>query len=165
MGEGGKRRAKKGAHYSVPLPCGTPSPPSGVWGRCGALAVVDNQGRVISMITDRDMAIALGTRNQRASDVQVKDVAPPRVFTCAPDDDFEQALNTMVTQNVRRLPVVQDGKLAGILSIDDLARSATQWPDEEDIPESDVIVAMRKILSARTRDRVRRPAELMATHG
>jgi CBS domain-containing protein len=130
--------------------------------RCGTAPVVDADGHVISVITDRDIAIALGTRNLRASDVKVKDVAPPRVFTCAPEDDFEDALNTMVTQNVRRLPVVEDGKLAGILSIDDLARSASQWPDDEDIPESDVIIAMRKILLARARGRATRPAELIA---
>ena len=57
--------------------------------RCGSLPVVDDNGRVVSVITDRDIAIALGTRNMRASDVKVKDVAPPRVFTCAPSDDFE----------------------------------------------------------------------------
>jgi CBS domain-containing protein len=130
--------------------------------RCGTVPVVDAHEHVISVITDRDIAIALGTRNVRASDVQVKDVAPARVFTCGPEDDFEDALNTMVTQNVRRLPVVADGKLAGILSIDDLARNASQWPDEEDIPESEVIIAMRRILLARTRGRFARPAELVA---
>jgi CBS domain-containing protein len=131
--------------------------------RCGTLPVVDDDGRVISMITDRDIAIALGTRNARASELKVKDVAPPRVFTCAPSDDFEDALNTMVMQNVRRLPVAEDGKLVGILSIDDLARSASEWPGDGDIPEGDVIVAMRKILSARSKGRVRRRAEVMAT--
>jgi CBS domain-containing protein len=133
--------------------------------RCGTLPVVDGDGRVISMITDRDIAIALGTRNLRACEVKVKDVAPPRVFTCAPDDDFEDALNTMTTQNVRRLPVVEDGKLVGILSIDDLARNASAWPDDQDIPESNVIVAIRKILSARNKGRIRRPAELLASRG
>jgi CBS domain-containing protein len=132
--------------------------------RCGVLPVVEDHGRVVSMITDRDIAIALGTRNLRASEVKVKDVVMPRVFTCAPDDDFEDALNTMVTQNVRRLPVVDEGKLVGILSIDDLARSSSEWPGEGDIPGDDVIVAMRKMLSARTRGRARRPAEMMATH-
>jgi CBS domain-containing protein len=133
--------------------------------RCGTVPVVDGDGRVISVITDRDIAIALGTRNLRASEVRVKDVALPRVFTCGPEDDFEDALNTMVTQNVRRLPVVEDGKLAGILSIDDLARNASQWPDEQDIPESEVIIAMRKILLVRTRGRLARPAELVAMRG
>ena len=131
--------------------------------RCGYLPVVDDNGRVVSVITDRDIAITLGTRNMRASDVKVKDVAPPRVFTCAPSDDFESALNTMVTQNVRRLPVIEDGELVGVLSIDDLARDASEWPGEGDIPQGDVIVAIRKILSARARGHVRRPAEVMST--
>jgi CBS domain-containing protein len=135
------------------------------WGaRCGALPVVDLQRRVLGMITDRDIAIALGTRNLRASDVKVKDVAPGRVFTCAPDDEFEAALNTMVTQNVRRLPVVENGMLAGIISIDDLAREASEWPDEGGISEADVIVALRKILSSRERSRIAEPAELVAAH-
>jgi CBS domain-containing protein len=131
--------------------------------RCGCLPVVDNKGRVISMITDRDIAIALGTRSVRASEVKAKDVAPARVFTCAPNDDFEAALNTMVTQNVRRLPVIQDEKLAGLISIDDLARDASEWPEDGDIPQSDVIVAMRKIISSRARGHVRQPAQIMAT--
>lgn len=133
--------------------------------QCGSLPVVDHQRRVLGMITDRDVAIALGTRNVRASDVQVKDVAPGRVFTCAPEDDFEAALTTMVTQNVRRLPVVEEGRLAGIISIDDLAQQSSEWPDEGGIPEVDVVVALRKILSSRTRNRVKQPAELMPARG
>jgi CBS domain-containing protein len=88
--------------------------------RCGALPVVGEDGRVMSMITDRDICIALGTRNLRASDVRVHEVALPRVFTCGDRDDVSLALQTMVSQNVRRLPVVNDdGILMGILSIDD----------------------------------------------
>jgi hypothetical protein len=60
--------------------------------------------------------------------------------------------------------VIHQGKLVGILSIDDLARDSSEWPGEGDIPGGDVIVAIRKILSARTRGHVRRPAEIIATH-
>ena len=89
--------------------------------RCGLLPVLDSRGKVTSVITDRDICIALGTRNLRASEVQVKDVSPPRVFSCGPSDDILSALDTMVSQNVRRLPVIgEDGRLVGILSIDDV---------------------------------------------
>ncbi len=89
--------------------------------RCGALPVVNDAGDVISMITDRDICIALGTRNLKASDVAVKSVAPSRYFPCTPDEDVHSALKTMASQAVRRLPVVNEaGKLAGVLSIDDL---------------------------------------------
>ena len=89
--------------------------------RCGALPVVNDAGEVIGMITDRDICIALGTRNLKASDVAVKSVAPSRYFACAPGEDVHSALKTMASQAVRRLPVVDEaGKLAGVLSIDDL---------------------------------------------
>jgi CBS domain-containing protein len=91
------------------------------WERgCGALPVVEN-GRVIGMITDRDVSIALGTRNAKAGDTFVRDVALPKVFFSLPQDDIHAALNTMRAQQVRRLPVVDnEGSLAGILSLDDL---------------------------------------------
>ncbi len=97
---------------------------------CGALPVVDELGRVWSMITDRDVAIALGTRNLRASDVLVSTVAVPRYFACKPGDDISCALKTMAAQEVRRLPVVDNaGHLVGILSMDDIilhARAGSQ---------------------------------------
>ncbi|HXF48431.1 MAG TPA: CBS domain-containing protein [Verrucomicrobiae bacterium] len=92
---------------------------------CGFLPVVDFDNRVTGVITDRDIAIALGTRNQRASDVLVRDVMTKRVYGCAPDDDIHTALQSMEKHQVRRLPVVNpDGKLAGILSIGDLTLHA-----------------------------------------
>src|SRR6266487_975756 len=74
-------------------------------GGCGTLPVL-NDGRLLSMITDRDICIALGTRNLRASEVHVSEVAAPRYFDCAADDDIYTALKTMAAQEVRRLPVV-----------------------------------------------------------
>ena len=89
--------------------------------RCGALPILDTLGHVTGMITDRDICIALGTRNQRASDIHVSDVAAPRYFACAAEDDIHAALKTMAAQEVRRLPVVdKNGNLVGILSIDDV---------------------------------------------
>jgi len=93
---------------------------------CGALPVVEN-GRAIGMITDRDVAIALGTRNARASDTLVRDVALPKVFFCLAGDDIHSALNTMRAQQVRRLPVVDnEGALVGIVSLDDVVLIAAE---------------------------------------
>ena len=89
--------------------------------RCGALPVLDGAGKVVGVITDRDICIALGTRNLRASDVLVRDVSPPKYFSCSPDNNVRDALRTMATQEVGPLPVVDDaGQLLGILSIDDI---------------------------------------------
>ena len=93
---------------------------------CGTLPVVEN-GRVIGMITDRDVAIALGTRNVKASEAIVRDVSLPKLFYTTRGEDIHIALHTMGAQKVRRLPVV-DGKgvLEGILCLDDIVLFAEE---------------------------------------
>lgn len=132
-------------------------------GRCGVLPVVDEQDRVISMITDRDICIALGTRNLRASDVQVKDVAPPRVFTSLDNDEISAALTTMASQNIRRLPVVNDeGKLVGILSIDDFLLHAE--PGSAGILSLEALEALKTIVADRKLGHTEEHGEVMAAH-
>lgn len=92
---------------------------------CGALPVTDGTNRLAGIVTDRDICIALGTRNVRASDVRVESVMRTSVRTCGADEDVLAALGRMGDARVRRLPVVDDaGHLAGILSIDDVVLAA-----------------------------------------
>ena len=87
----------------------------------GILPIVDDNQRVISVITERDICIALGTRNCLAGDITVGEVATHRAICCSPDDDVRTALAKMVQANVRRLPVTNaDGKLEGIIAVDDM---------------------------------------------
>jgi CBS domain-containing protein len=89
---------------------------------CGALPVTDERGKVIGVITDRDICIAAATRARAEGDIPVQDVMSKTVYTCSPGDDVRTALETMRARKVRRLPVVdQGGKLAGIVSIHDIA--------------------------------------------
>ena len=130
--------------------------------RCGALPVLDAHGNVTSLVTDRDICIALGTRNVRASELQVKDVSLPRVFSCAATDDVLSALKTMASQSVRRLPVVDaGGKLAGILSIDDLLMHSEKQPGKSGISYENVVTAAKSILISRSRGSATSPAELV----
>jgi CBS domain-containing protein len=88
---------------------------------CGILPVVDDELGVVGVITDRDICIALGTKDRRASSVSVREVMTPKVHICAPEDDIHIALKVMEKGRVRRLPVTnRDGKLMGILSMDDI---------------------------------------------
>jgi CBS domain-containing protein len=131
--------------------------------RCGVLPVVDCRGVVIGMITDRDICIALGTRNIRASEVMVKDVSLPSVFSCRANDDVRRALNTMTSQDVRRLPVVDDdGKLVGIVSIDDLFMHSERQSGKLEISYEDVVDAAKSILNDRSPGHAHEPAELVA---
>ena len=87
---------------------------------CGILPVVEN-GKLIGVVTDRDLFIALATRNLRASDITVGDVARRAVLTCRPEDDVDRALNIMRERQVRRLPVQDSGgRLVGIVSMNDI---------------------------------------------
>jgi CBS domain-containing protein len=92
---------------------------------CGILPVVDDQGKLVGVVTDRDMYIALATRNMLASQLTVGDVARNEVFTCGPDDEVETALATMKQRHVRRLPVEGfGGTVAGIVSMNDILLAA-----------------------------------------
>jgi CBS domain-containing protein len=86
---------------------------------CGVLPVTED-GKVTGIITDRDICIALGTRNRPAAEVAVQEVATHDVQTCAPDADVHTAMAVMRRAKVRRLPVVDDGKVEGILALNDI---------------------------------------------
>lgn len=88
---------------------------------CGVLPVTDENARLTGIITDRDICIALGTRNRPASSVRVDEVMRRPVETCRTDEDVNVALGRMKERRVRRLPVLDDqGKLVGMLSLNDI---------------------------------------------
>ena len=88
---------------------------------CGALPVVNAEKKVVGIVTDRDICIALGTRNRRPAELKVGEVMTSDVAACRADDDIHDALNTMRLRKVRRLPVVDAaGRLEGILCATDV---------------------------------------------
>ncbi|HTZ75882.1 MAG TPA: CBS domain-containing protein [Candidatus Aquilonibacter sp.] len=97
---------------------------------CGILPVLDAHEAVLGVVTDRDICIALGTRNKLPGEITVGEVATRRAVCCKPGDDVRTALAAMAEARVRRLPVVDNaGKLVGVLSMDDIvmrARGATR---------------------------------------
>lgn len=90
---------------------------------CGILPIVNDQ-KVVGVVTDRDLFIALGTRNRLPRDITVGEVISGKVHLCYADD-IQTALETMASEKVRRLPVVnRKGILQGILSMDDIVLHA-----------------------------------------
>lgn len=115
---------------------------------CGQLPVVSEDGKVSAVITDRDICIALGTRNQRAGDVTVRDVIYRAAVLCKAEEDVRSALKTMAMERVRRLPVVDhEGALVGVLSLDDITLQARHHGDTDRPPVSfeDVMNTLRAI--------------------
>jgi len=94
-------------------------------GDCGILPVLDSAGRIAGVVTDRDLYIALATRDVRASELKVAEVARRHVITCGPDDDVHMALDTMRQHQIRRLPVEGfGGTVIGIVSMNDILLTA-----------------------------------------
>jgi CBS domain-containing protein len=99
---------------------------------CGAVPIVDAEKRVVGMITDRDICLALGPRRLPAARIAVTDVMSRTVYACSPDENVQDALETMKNKRVRRLPVLDgDARLVGILSIDDVVLHAASRKAEK----------------------------------
>ena len=118
----------------------------------GVLPVVADGKKAIGVITDRDIAIALGTKNKQASDIPVIEVMSGEVYTAFSEDDIHTALKLMRKEKVRRLPVVNtEGALKGILCLNDIALQAVH-PDGEKAPElnyEDVVSTLKAICEHR----------------
>lgn len=104
---------------------------------CGAVPVVNDERKVIGMLTDRDICIAAATRSTSPSNIRARDVISGNVYTCTPEDNVRTALEIMREQRVRRLPVIdREERLAGIISMNDLVagaecRKGAEVPGEE----------------------------------
>lgn len=87
----------------------------------GTLPVIDAKGRLVGIITDRDICLAFANTGRNAHYVAVYEVMTPRVVTVLEDDSVHDALATMKKAHVRRLPVLdKHGHLKGLLSIEDI---------------------------------------------
>jgi len=89
----------------------------------GSLPVVDAD-RLVGMVTDRDLVLNVMAKDLNPHEVAVADVCSGNPVTIGPDENLDAALQRMAKDQVRRLPVVEDGKLVGILAQADVARTA-----------------------------------------
>ena len=88
----------------------------------GAMPIVDdNNKELVGIITDRDIAVRAVAKGEDPNEAQAGRFMTPRPITVEPDTNVEDAAELMASNQVRRLPVVQHGKLVGIVSLGDLA--------------------------------------------
>lgn len=98
------------------------------WDRdCGVVPVVDGEGRLVGILTDRDVAVTAYFRGDSLKCISVADAMGRNVLSVRKSDDLEDALELMRTHQVRRLPVVDpDGRVEGILSLSDFFHAAVK---------------------------------------
>ncbi len=99
-----------------------------MWERdCGAVPVVDAEGRAVGLVTDRDLCMAAYTRGRPLSAVSVSSMLAGRLHTCFASTSLDEAMDRMAAHGVRRLVVVEPGsqRLVGMLALADVARHLT----------------------------------------
>jgi CBS domain-containing protein len=89
---------------------------------CGSVPVLDGQGMVCGLVTDRDICMAAYTKGVPLWDIFVRDVMSKVVHTARPEDSIESAIALMRKNKVRRVPVTDGGRVVGMLSLGDLMR-------------------------------------------
>jgi CBS domain-containing protein len=91
----------------------------------GMIPVLDN-GNLLGTVTDRDIAIRLVAEGKDPQATPVREIASTSIVTIEPDRDIDEALKLMAKHQVRRLPVVEDGRLVGVLAQADVAREGDE---------------------------------------
>lgn len=101
----------------------------------GIVPVVDDaSGRLVGVITDRDLALRIVAEG-RDNSASVRDVmSSGTLATCGPDEDLDRVMDAMATEQVRRIPIVDErGSLVGIVAQADIVRKA---PDDRKAEET-----------------------------
>jgi CBS domain-containing protein len=87
----------------------------------GALVVLEGD-RLAGMISERDVVHAFAAHRAEAAEIKVADVMTRNVITCRPEDSLTRILGLMTRHRVRHLPVLEGGRLAGLISIGDAVK-------------------------------------------
>ncbi|KGK89698.1 inosine-5'-monophosphate dehydrogenase [Desulfosporosinus sp. HMP52] len=86
----------------------------------GSIPVCEGQ-KVLGIITDRDIVLKVIADGKNVSSVSAKDIMTSQVITVTSDQDVHEAARIMADNQIRRLPVIEQGRIAGIVALGDLA--------------------------------------------
>jgi CBS domain-containing protein len=107
----------------------------------GAVPIVDGS-HIIGIVTDRDLVLRVVAKRRDPNEVQLEEILTRSVATISPDTELSQARELMEREKVRRLPVVKDDAIVGILSLGDVAVALSSKREVghtlEEISESEI---------------------------
>ncbi len=99
--------------------------------RIGAVVVTDDDGKLEGILSERDIVRGLPTFGANLMEKPVADAMTREVITCSPEDSLDQVMRQMSQGRFRHVPVLDDGALAGIISIGDVVKNRLQELEAE----------------------------------
>lgn len=99
--------------------------------RIGAVVVVDAQGGIAGIVSERDVVRAMAGNSASVTAKPAADIMTAKVQTCSPADTEADLMALMTEHRVRHLPVVSDGSLIGMISIGDVVKNRMQMMELE----------------------------------
>lgn len=90
--------------------------------KIGAVLACEKGGRMCGVLSERDIVIAIAKQGASILSKPVSEFMTEGVYTCVPEDDMKSLMETMTTRRIRHLPVVEDDKVVGMVSIGDVVR-------------------------------------------
>lgn len=91
--------------------------------KVGSIPICNNQNHVVGFITDRDIITRCIANNLNCSNTKASDIMNTQVIKTTPDTDVQDACKCMSENQIRRLPVIENGQIVGMLTMGDLAQN------------------------------------------
>lgn len=88
--------------------------------RIGSLVVVSGTGEIVGIMTERDILADVVAAGKNAEDVKIEEIMTKNIITISPEKSLEDAADLMTENKIKKLPVVEGGKLVGIITATDL---------------------------------------------
>ena len=107
--------------------------------RIGALVVTGPAGRVVGILSERDIVHVLATGGIAALETPVSEAMTRKVTTCSPSDTIGSIMERMTAGKFRHVPVVEQGQLTGIISIGDVVKHRLMEMENEQAALRDYI--------------------------
>lgn len=111
--------------------------------RIGALVVSEDGSTVAGIISERDIVRGLPDHGCALLDMKVSEIMTPSVKTCGPDASLQEIMGEMTRRRIRHVPVVENGRLCGIISIGDVVKNRLEELETETHVLRDYIIARR----------------------